>query len=142
VRISYRGSGKADPACVLKVITNAEWWASWLPGLRASEVVTQTNAVVAVLTFDGPRHMALSVDVKERADGVSIRMVEGDWLAVDGEVTVTEHADGAEVMWRLSLVFPFAIPGSLATELRQELLPSWNEALFRAARRESDQCAD
>jgi hypothetical protein len=139
VKLSYRGSGSADPSCLVAVLTDLEWWASWIPGIHSSEVLAQTNAVVVVMTLGGPRPMELSVEVNEHPDGLLFRMVEGDFVAVDGEVTVAEHPKGAQVTWLLSLTFPSAIPGSLVSELRHEMLPAWNAALFTAARGKSDQ---
>ncbi len=142
MRLERRSTGSEDPDRVVEVLQDLAGWERWLPGVRESEVVAHTNAVVVALSFVAPRPLLVGIDVTELPDGISFRMVEGDLLSLEGQVTVGEHRDGCVVTWSLSLEFVTTVPGPILSELDRQVLPAWSAALFRAARPGSDQSAD
>lgn len=124
----------------LEVLHAVDGWPSWVPGLarlvRGETVyaggTSRPQRVEVDLVLRAPRdlHLRLAVGLEEH--GVRLALVQGDATSVDGEITVAPADGGCELAWRLDVLVPFAVPGALAEELSQEVVPRWVEGLRRA----------
>ena len=115
---------------MLEILRDLEAWGTWLPGVRHCEVVAHTNSVVVELDFVAPRTLLVRLDVKERVDGITFRLVEGDLASLSGEVAVSAIKGGCAVVCSLQAAFPTSVPGVLLAELEREVVPSWCNALI------------
>jgi len=129
MEVVHSAAVSSSDTSVVDVLHAAEEWSTWAPAIATVEV----NGQEVQLLTHGPRPLSLTLNLTRRSDGIAVLLVEGDASALECDVSVVETDGGCEVLTVLRVEFPTTVPGSLVTELRDELVPRWIAALAVAA---------